>query len=77
MTVNHTKLIGQIVLVAIFTSAFVRLLVAQLQQRPCTPYSNTPQDIAENVFIFLIIAAAYALAGGFSEIVKAIKGGNQ
>ena len=77
MTVNHTKLIGQIVLVAIFTSAFVRLLVSQLQQRPRVPYGKTPQDIAENVFAFLIIAAAYALAGGFSEIVKAIKGGNQ
>ena len=77
MTVNHTKLIGQIVLVAIFTRAFVRLLVSQLQQRPRVPYGKTPQDIAENVFAFLIIAAAYALAGGFSEIVKAIKGGNQ
>ena len=77
MTINYTRLLGQIVLVALFTSSFVRLLVAQLQQRPCVPYGNTPQDIAENVFIFLIIAAAYAFAGGFSEIVKAIKGGNQ
>ena len=74
MTRDHIRLTAQVVLVIIFTAASVRVIVDEWNQRPCQPPDGS---VDQSIVTFLLIASIYGLAGGFSEIVKAIKGGNQ